>query len=224
MIAVKFIIIIMACYLIGSIPFGVLVARFRSRVDLRTTGSGKIGTTNVLRTAGKGAAVVVLLLDIGKGTAAALLAGFLVSHMLVPADGGHAGLVPAAKALGAAAALCGHVWPVFLKFKGGRGVATFFGGMAAISWPAAMIGGLVLFAMAGIMRYMSIASITGAVTTLVVQIVITLCWQSSGFAELEYLLFSLLGACFIYIMHRDNIIRLLTGKERRIGQKAELRD
>jgi len=189
-------------------------------VDIRTYGSGKIGSTNVLRTAGKKAAALALILDILKGALAVLFAGLIVGRdYLVVGDNFGLGLL-VAQCLAALAAMAGHNWSVFLKFKGGRGVATFFGGLLALCPVAALFGGEVFIIGAGLSRFASLGSIAGAVGTYSILIPLTL---FNGF-PLEYLVYALIGTLVIIIMHRGNIARLLSGKERKLGEKAELAD
>ncbi|MFC1967165.1 glycerol-3-phosphate 1-O-acyltransferase PlsY [Chloroflexota bacterium] len=215
MIIAKFAAIILIGYLAGSIPFGLLVSRRSARVDVRNIGSGKTGTTNVLRTAGKKAAVTVLLLDLGKGALAVFCAGLIVGTDYVVMSPARLWLIPGAQALAAMSAVIGHTWPIFTGFKGGRGVATFLGGLIVLCPPAALFGGEVLIIGAGLTRYMSLGSIAGAVGTYAILAPLTI---FNGFPP-AYLAYSLIGAIFIIIMHRDNIIRLLSGKERKLGEK-----
>ncbi len=217
MLAAKLISVVIIGYLLGSIPFGYLIARRRAKFDIRNWGSGKIGTTNVLRTLGKKAAATVMLLDVGKGALAVILAGFIVSTEYVLVDGNKVWwLLPGAQALAALAAVAGHIWPVFLGFKGGRGVATFFGGLIALCPAAALFGGEVLILSAGLTRYASLGSIAGAVGTYSILVPLTIL---NGF-PVEYLLYGLLGSVIVIFMHRDNILRLISGKERKLGEKA----
>ena len=130
MIIFQLVSVIVLGYLIGSIPFGLLVSKWISKRDIREYGSGRIGTTNVLRTSGKKAAALALFLDVMKGALAVLFAGLIFGrNYLVIGDFGLGLLV--AQCLAALAAMAGHNWSIFLKFKGGRGVATFFGGLVA---------------------------------------------------------------------------------------------
>ena len=125
-----------------------------------------------------------------------------------------------AQVLAALAAVLGHIFPIFLKFKGGRGVATFFGGLIALCPIAAIFGGEILLIGAGLTRYASLGSIVGAVGTYTVLVPLTI---FSGF-PLEYLIYALLGTIIIIVMHRDNIVRLMHGKERKLGKKVETGD
>jgi len=210
-------------YLLGGIPFGVIISRKVANKDLLQEGSGKIGMTNVLRTAGKKAAALALLLDILKGTLAVTLAGLVFSSGYAEANG----LVPwreLAKALTAAATIGGHSWSVFLKFKGGRGVATLMGGLAALYWPAAALGGACVLGLGFRTKYMSLGSIIGAVAAFIMLMAFNVL-RINAFGPhppFEYVVFGMAGAIFIYIMHRDNILRLFNGTERRIGEKPKV--
>ena len=125
-----------------------------------------------------------------------------------------------AQVVAALAAMAGHNFPIFLKFKGGRGVATFFGGLLALCPAAALFGGEVLILGAGLTRYVSLGSIAGVVGTYAILLPLTI---FNGF-PIEYLVYALVGAIFVIVMHRDNIVRLLSGKERRIGEKVKVED
>jgi glycerol-3-phosphate acyltransferase PlsY len=126
----------------------------------------------------------------------------------------------AAQVLASLAAMAGHNWSVFLKFRGGRGVATFFGGLIALSPVVALFGGQVFIIGAGLTRFASLGSIAGVIGTYTILIPLTI---FNGF-PLEYLVYALIGSTVIIIMHRDNIIRLIAGKERKLGEKVEKRD
>ncbi len=216
MIIAKFASVVLLGYLLGSIPFGVLVGKRSNKVDIRQHGSGRTGATNVLRTAGKKAAVLVVTLDLSKGVLAVVFAGLIVSRdYLVVGEFGLGVLV--AQVLAATAAIVGHIWPVFLKFKGGRGVATFFGGLIALCPPAALFGGEILIIGAGLTKFASLGSIAGAVGAYAILVPLTI---MNGF-PIEYLIYALVGTIIIIIMHRDNIVRLVKGKERKLGQKVE---
>lgn len=216
MIIADFIYVILIGYLLGSIPFGLLVSRLYSNKDIRKFGSGKIGTTNVLRTSGTKAAVLVLIGDIMKGVLPVIIAGFIFgNNLFVIGDFAVGTLV--AQVLAALASIAGHNWSIFLKFKGGRGVATFFGGLIALCPPAALLGGEVLFFSAGVTRYASVGSILGVVASYVILVPLTIVYKF----PIEYLGYALIGGLVIIFMHRDNINRLVAGTERKIGQKAE---
>jgi acyl phosphate:glycerol-3-phosphate acyltransferase len=214
-------VVVVIGYLLGSIPFGLFIGRIFAKKDVRQVGSGKIGMTNVLRTAGKKAAALSLILDVLKGAAAVGVAALIFMN-----DNDHVGLftpMATAKVLAALAALAGHVWPVFLRFKGGRGVATFFGGLAALCWPAAVIGGACTLGIGLRTKYMSLGSIIGAVIAFILIMTLDILQINflGHYPRFEYVVFSMIGAIFIYVMHRDNILRLFAGTERRIGEKAK---
>ncbi len=216
MIIGKFVSVAILGYLLGSIPFGVLIGGRRVGADVRRHGSGKTGATNVLRTAGVKAAVLVAGLDVSKGVLAVVFAGLIVGRdYLVVGNFGLGMLV--AQVIAALAAVAGHIWPVFLKFHGGRGVAPFFGGLLALYPVAAIFGGEVLIIGAGLTRFASLGSIAGAVGTYVILAVLTI---MNGF-PIEYLAYAFIGVVIIIVMHRDNIARLISGKERKLGDKAE---
>jgi glycerol-3-phosphate acyltransferase PlsY len=188
-------------------------------VDVRQYGSGKIGATNVLRTAGRKAAALVAILDVLKGVLAVVIAGLIIDRgNLVVGNFALGALV--AEVMAALAAIAGHNWSVFLKFRGGRGVATFFGGLVALCPPAAIFGGEVLIIGAGLTKFASIGSIAGAVGAYAILVPLTI---MNGF-PIEYLAYALIGTIAIIVMHRDNIARLMSGKERRLGEKAESED
>jgi glycerol-3-phosphate acyltransferase PlsY len=184
-------------YLFGSIPFGLLLTRLTGGPDIRSIGSGNIGATNVLRTGRKGLAVATLLADMLKGTAAVLLARYLFGEAAAIAAG-----------LGA---FLGHLFPVWLGFKGGKGVATFIGVLLAFSWIAVLIYGAIWIAIAALTRYSSLSGLIAcAVTPLVL-------WALNKPAEAALFVVMVL---LVFIMHRGNIARLMAGTETKIGQSA----
>jgi glycerol-3-phosphate acyltransferase PlsY len=183
-------------YLLGSIPFGLILTRLAGTPDLRSIGSGNIGATNVLRTGRKGLAAVTLLCDMLKGTAAVLISGYY---------GG-----PNAAMLAALGAFLGHLFPVWLKFRGGKGVAVYIGVLIGLFWPAAIVFCVLWLATAVTSRYSSLSALVASFVT-----PIFLWWfghlaLASLFAVLTLLLF---------YMHRENIERLQAGTEGRIGAK-----
>jgi len=185
-------------YLLGSIPFALIFTRLAGTQDIRAIGSGNIGATNVLRTGRYGLAAATLLADVLKGTAAVLLAAWWF--------GGAAALIAG---LGA---FLGHLFPVWLKFKGGKGIATGLGILLAISWKAALIVAVIWIAFAAAFRFSSLASLIAAAAAPVIL------WFMG--TPHEALLFLALAA-LAFFMHRGNIARLLHGTEAKIGQKAE---
>ena len=184
-------------YLLGSIPFGLVLMRAAGGPDVRTIGSGNIGATNVLRTGRKGLAAATLICDMLKGTAAVLAATYYAGH-------------DAALAAGLGAFL-GHLFPVWLKFKGGKGVATYIGVLLGLYWPAAIVFGLIWILVAVLFRYSSLAAlIASALTPLSLWLFVK---------PAEAALYMLLTAA-LWIMHRANIARLMAGTEGKIGAKG----
>ena len=216
MIITKFIIVAVVGYLLGSIPFGLLVVKKMAGVDVRNLGSGKLGTTNVLRVAGHKAAAIVFCLDLLKGALAVIIAGLIFGRGYLVVGNFAWGML-VAQVIAALSAMAGHNWSVFLKFRGGgRGVAPFFGGLVVLFPPAALIGGEVFIIGAGLTRFVSLASIVAAVSTYCVFIPLTIINKF----PIEYLIYALIGTIVIIAMHRGNINRLLAGKERKLGDKA----
>ena len=190
-------------YLLGSIPFGVIATRLGGAGDVRQIGSGSIGATNVLRTGRRDLAAITLVGDGGKGAAATLLAGWLTGGVEMAA-------------LAGGAAFLGHLFPVWLKFRGGKGLATAAGVMFAIAWPAALLAGAAWLGMALLFRISSLASLTAAVLA-------PLFVYLTGQTPEAKLWLALFMAVLIFIRHHENIGRLLKGEEPRIGgsKKAE---
>ncbi|MBX3565836.1 MAG: glycerol-3-phosphate 1-O-acyltransferase PlsY [Sphingomonas sp.] len=180
-------------YLLGSIPFGVLLTRMGGAGDLRAIGSGNIGATNVLRTGRKGLAAATLLLDLGKGAAAVLLAERLF---------------PGTAMLGGMAAFLGHCYPVWLRFKGGKGVATLMGIVLALHWPSGPVYAAVWLGLLAVTRISSLAGMTAAVSAPV---------SAAYFGRIDIVLLLLALALIVMWKHRDNIDRLLSGTEPKIG-------
>ncbi|MBN1643815.1 MAG: glycerol-3-phosphate acyltransferase [Dehalococcoidales bacterium] len=203
-------------YLLGSIPWGLILAKSMAGVDVREWGSGKVGATNVLRSAGKKVAILSGLLDIAKGSLAVIIAGLIIgkSYMAV----GNLGFGPLfGQVLAGLSAVAGHNWSVFLKFHGGSGVATFFGGWLALFPMVALFGGEILVLGAASTLFMSLGSIAGVIGTYAIMIPLTIL---NNF-PIEYLLYALVGTAMILYTHRGNIVRLFKGIERKLGQKAD---
>jgi len=215
MLIAKFVLVALIGYLLGSIPFGLIISKRRAKIDIRQYGSGKTGGTNVLRTLGRKAFLMVAFLDISKGALAVVFAGLIVGQefMIV----GNSGLGPLfARVIAALAAMAGHIWPVFLKFKGGRGVATFLGGLIALCPVAGLFSGEALIIGAGLSGFASLGSIIGVVGAYTILVPLTIIY---GF-PIEYLGYVMIGTLLILFVHRDNIKRLLAGKERKLNQKT----
>jgi len=179
-------------YLFGSIPFGLVLTRLAGLGDIRNVGSGNIGATNVLRTGRKDLALATLLLDGGKAAIAIAAAALL-------------GWRPE---VAGAAAFLGHCFPVWLKFRGGKGVATFFGGLFALHWPAGLLAAFVWLGAAAATRYSSLSALLAAAATPLVLF---------AMGRPSYAFAALFMAVLIYARHRANIERLLTGSEPKIG-------
>ena len=192
-------------YLCGSIPFGLILTRLAGTQDIRSVGSGNIGATNVLRTGRKGLAAATLLGDALKGTAAVLIAG----HFWGQEPAMIAGLI--ASLIAGLGAFLGHLFPLWLGFKGGKGVATYIGVLLGLAWPVALAFCLIWLATAALTRYSSLAALVASAAAP------SLLWIIGEHAQA--LLFALL-TLLLWIMHRGNIVRLLQGTESRIGQKV----
>jgi glycerol-3-phosphate acyltransferase PlsY len=184
----------LAAYLVGSIPFGLVLARVMGLGDLRTIGSGNIGATNVLRTGNKLAALLTLLLDAGKGAAAVLAARAIAGE--------------GAAQVAALAAFAGHLYPVFAGFRGGKGVATFLGVLLALAWPVGLAACAAWLAAALAFRFSSLAALVAAALSPVLAVLL-------GQRELVGL--CILLAALVLWRHHENIARLRQGTEPRIG-------
>jgi acyl phosphate:glycerol-3-phosphate acyltransferase len=184
-------------YLLGAIPFGLILTRLAGTTDIRGIGSGNIGATNVLRTGRKGLAAATLLFDVLKGTATVLVVDALWGrdHAVIAGLG----------------AFLGHLFPVWLKFKGGKGVSTYFGVLIGLAWPIALAFAALFLAVAAATRYASLASLVASAA------IPAVLWF--GDDRLEAQLFLMLTV-LVFVMHRGNIARLVAGTEGRIGEKA----
>lgn len=189
-------------YLLGSIPFGVLLTRLGGAGDVRQIGSGNIGATNVLRTGRKDLALATLVLDAGKGAVALILARWLFGSELAGCVAG-------------AAAFLGHLFPIWLGFKGGKGVATFFGLLLAAYWPLGLMAGATWLIVAFVLRYSSLAALVAAAAAPVLSL---LPFAAAGLpTSTTITVMALFTASLIYVRHHENIGRLLKGAEPRIG-------
>jgi glycerol-3-phosphate acyltransferase PlsY len=184
-------------YLCGSIPFGILLTRLAGGPDLRSVGSGNIGATNVLRTGRRGLAAATLIGDALKGTVAVLVAGTILGHdyAIVAAVG----------------AFLGHLFPVWLRFRGGKGVATYIGVLLGVAWPAAIVFCVVWLVIAALTRYSSLAALIASAAAP------AFLWWRGDVAEAEVFL---LLSVVLWIMHRANIERLVSGTEGKIGARS----
>jgi len=187
----------LGAYLLGSVPFGIVITRALGLGDLRQIGSGNIGATNVLRTGNKGAAAATLLLDAGKGGIAVLVARALVGED--------------AAQLAALASFLGHLYPVWLKFRGGKGVATFLGTVLALAWPVGLACCATWLVVAALLRMSSVAGLAAAATSTGWMLV---------FDRSEMMFLGVALTVLIYWKHRANMARIKAGTEPRIGRKG----
>ena len=204
MLVLYFILAAAGGYLLGSIPFGLVLTRLAGVGDIRKIGSGNIGATNVLRTGRKDLALATLLLDAGKAGIALLLARWLASGTDYVIEIG---------LLAGASAFIGHCYPVWLGFKGGKGVATFFGVLFAGIWPLGVIAGITWLAIATIFRISSLAALCAAAVAPLAAFIAGFSWSE--------IIFALVLAVLIFWRHRANIARLRDGTEPRIGANKE---
>lgn len=191
----KFILTVLFSYLIGSISFGIIMGRLLKGIDIRKYGSGNTGVTNVLRTLGKGPAIIVLIGDVLKGIAGVSI-GFYFGDMLYAMVGGMA-------------AMAGHIYPLYFGFRGGKGAATGFGVVLMLS-PDVMAVGVAVFILTIIItRYVSLGSILGALAVVIAAVILH--------KPLPILLFLVIAATFVIYRHRSNIIRLYEGRENKFS-------
>jgi glycerol-3-phosphate acyltransferase PlsY len=191
-------------YLLGSVPFGLVVGYLWLGRDIRASGSGKTGTTNVLRTAGKIPAGLVMVCDIGKGVVPGIIGRFVFDD-------------PGVAAAGAGAAVVGHVWPLFAGFRGGRGVATAFGGILGLSPLLALIFPVIGLALVVPTRYVSLMSVVGTPLSALIVVLAAI----AGWTEPAYAAYAAFAVLMIEYTHIPNIRRLLAGTEPRFGQGGD---
>ena len=211
---IPYLVMIPLGYLLGALPFGLILGKLFGGVDVRDYGSGKTGMTNVLRTVGVPAALLSLALDMGKAVLAVLLARVFFDS-------------PGTDAAAAIAALVGHNWPVFVGFRGGRGTAPGWGALIILSPLAGLVASLVGLSAVAISRYVSLGSILGTLSgiiTLIALAVLGVVIEGTAddfwFAYAEYIWFAVIGAALVIGLHKDNIQRLISGTERKLGQPA----
>lgn len=190
------ILVAIGAYLLGSIPFGLIITRLGGAGDVRSIGSGNIGATNVLRTGRKELALATLILDAGKGAVAVLLARQIFDVEMITA-------------LAGAAAFLGHLFPVWLGFKGGKGVATFFGVLLAATWPVGLIAAVIWIGGFVVTRISSLSALIAAASGVAAAVVLDQSLPTIGLTVFMALL--------IFIRHHENIGRLLKGQEPRFG-------
>jgi glycerol-3-phosphate acyltransferase PlsY len=214
MMIAEFVAVVVIAYLLGSIPFGLIIGKLKSGVDIREHGSGKTGATNLMRVAGTKLGVLTIVLDVVKAGGAVMLAAVII-------DGSSGGFTiggvfvywqHVAQVAAGLAAVAGHNWPVFAKFKGGRGVTAYFGTLFAICPPAGIFGAEVVAIAALRSRHMSMGSILGALAAWCLMIPLTILYSLSPI----YLAYGLVVIALLVYQHQDNIKRLRQGTERRL--------
>ncbi len=205
--------VVLMGYLLGSIPSGWLAGRWLAGVDLRQMGSGSTGATNVLRVVGRGPALVVFVLDVLKGTLAVALA----RAILEPAAGPGSWQVDAWVVAAGIGALAGHIWPIWLKGRGGKAVATGLGMLLGLAWPVGLACLGIFLLVLSLTRIVSLGSVLAALALPLLM----LGWFGQGDPRPPYLALALLTSVLVVWRHRSNLRRLLAGTEPRIGQKAD---
>ena len=200
-------------YLLGAVPFGLVISRLVRHIDVRQYGSGNTGVTNVLRTVGVWPAMAVLVLDLGKGVLAVML-----PRVIDPS--------PSLEVATSLSVLVGHNWSVFLRFRGGKGSATGIGSFCAMSPLAGLIMMTAGLPFIAFFRYVSLGSIIGAVTAVVSMLLLAFLAPTLplGVPSLIYVLYPGIGAPIVLFKHRDNIFRLIRGQERKLGESANVGD
>ena len=202
---IEYLVFVPLGYLLGAIPFGFIAGKLFGGVDVRDHGSGSIGMTNVMRTVSPPVAILVLALDMGKAIGAVILARIIADAPLV-------------ETLTGVAVIAGHSWSVFIGFSGGKGTATGWGALFALSPIAGIVASVIGVGLIALTRYVSLGSIVAATLGAITLAVIALVNDS---VPLEYALYGAVGAAIILFKHRDNIQRLLRGDERKLGQKVD---
>jgi len=214
MMVAEFVAVVVIAYLIGSIPFGLIIGKLKSGVDIREYGSGKTGATNVMRTAGTKLGVLTVVLDVVKAAGAVMLATVII-------NGGSGSLTIGgvsiywqhiAQVVAGLAVVAGHNWPVFAKFKGGRGVTAYFGTLFAIFPPAGILGAEVVAIAALRSRHMSLGSILGALAAWCLMVPLTIAYDFPPI----YLAYGLVVIALLVYQHQGNIRRLRQGTERQL--------
>ena len=217
MIALQFIAVIVIGYLLGSIPFAIIVSRLTANLDIRRYGSGNVGGTNVMRILGLGPGALVMLLDLGKAFAAVVIArliftGSAALYIGFPPVGDP--LQPIAETSAAMAVMLGHNWSAYIKFRGGKGVSSYFGSWLVLFPLIALIGGVVAVITVAISKTMSRASILGSIAAMCALMVLTI-WYG---VQPAYLIYSVLATGIIIYQHRTNIARLQNGTESKLDE------
>ncbi|MCS5706996.1 glycerol-3-phosphate 1-O-acyltransferase PlsY [Synechococcus sp. FGCU-3] len=209
---------LLAGYLLGSIPSGYLVGRWLMGIDIRREGSGSTGATNVLRVVGKGPALVVFVVDVGKGALAVLLAKAVLEPLGVPLSGdGASAAVDSWVVAAGLAALAGHIWPAWLGWKGGKAVATGLGMLLGLAWPVGLACFGIFLTVLSASRIVSLSSVVAAISLPLLM----LGWfPGQGFGiRWPYLVLAVITTVLVVWRHRSNLQRLVAGTEPKLGQK-----
>ncbi|NWF77791.1 MAG: glycerol-3-phosphate 1-O-acyltransferase PlsY [Chloroflexi bacterium] len=214
MMIAEFVAVVVIAYLLGSIPFGLIIGKLKKGVDIREYGSGKTGATNLMRVAGTKLGVLTIVLDVIKAGGAVMLAAVIIdsSSGIFTIDGVSIYWQHVAQAAAGLAAVVGHNWPVFAKFKGGRGVTAYFGTLFAICPPAGIFGAEVVAIAALRSRHMSMGSILGALASWCLMVPLTIIYNFPPI----YLAYGLVVIALLVYQHQDNIKRIRQGIERRL--------
>lgn len=212
--AAEFVAVVVIAYLLGSIPFGLIIGKLTKGVDIREYGSGKTGATNLMRVAGTKLGVLTIVLDVIKAGGAVMLAAVIIDSSSGILTIGSVSIhwQHVAQAAAGLAAVVGHNWPVFAKFKGGRGVTAYFGTLFAICPPAGIFGAEVVAIAALRSRHMSLGSILGALASWCLMVPLTIVYNLSP----VYLAYGLVVIALLVYQHQDNIKRIRQGTERRL--------
>lgn len=211
----EFIVAVVIAYLLGSIPFGLIIGKLKSGIDIRQQGSGKTGATNLMRVAGTRLGILALVLDVVKASAAVILAAVIIGRDsgVLTVGGMSVHWQYVAQVAAGLAAVVGHNWPIFAKFRGGRGVTAYFGTVFAMFPPAGIFGAEVLAIAALRSRHMSLGSLLGALATWCLMLPLTTVYK---LLPPIYLIYGSVVIALIAYQHRDNIKRLRQGTERRL--------
>ena len=212
MIIAKFVIVVIVAYLLGSVPFGSIISKFASGVDVRKYGSGKTGATNVMRNVGTKFGVLTIILDVAKAAGAVMLAKVIIDSGILTIGSISIHYQHIAQVTAGLAVVAGHNWSVFAKFKGGRGVTAYFGTLFAIFPPVGIFGAEVLAISALRSRHMSTGSILGALAAWCLMVPLTIAYDFPPI----YLAYGLVAIVVLVYQHHDNIKRLQQGTERRL--------
>ncbi len=205
--------LLISCYLMGTLPSGLIITKIFKRIDVREYGSGNAGVTNVLRTVGIWPALSVLTFDVGKGILAVL-----VTKAIAPS--------PELEVGAAISVMVGHNWPIFLKFKGGKGSATGIGSVFAISPCAGIIMLAIGLPFIAFFRYVSLGAIIGSLAVLITMIIMPIYYPDApmGVTSLKYAIYPGLAVPIIIFRHRENISRLMKGEENKLGKRINTQD